>query len=395
MKKLLLLLYLSNFISFSPVLASHVVAADIWFSCSSRGTVTDTYQCYLTLYRDCSGIALPGSVVITVQSVQCGLLTNTTLNVIDVIKELNLPCIAQPTWCTGGPNYGVQYLSFSGAVSIIHCKDWVFSFSNCCRNSAITTVPGSSGYSIYIYATLDNTDTCINSPVFNSLPVVTVCLNTSNIIPSQVINNGDSVTFKLINPKSTTSIKVPYLNGYDSTHFLKGTINFSKSFGDITITPTSLEISIYAIQVTEYINGKVVASIMRDVQILTINSSCCALSLPIELISFKGKQIDDDISITWETASEVNSDYFILYTFKDLTPPKPLYKTYGAGNSTIALKYSYVYKMAHKGFNYFILKEYDHDGQYSQSSPIVINFKPSEEYEFWMDHYNLLGQEIK
>ncbi len=377
MKNILLFLCLLT----SNVRASHVVAGTIWVNCISRGATTDICGLNLTVDRDCGSTVVLGNYAsITVSSVSCNQSQTITVNATTPKPdELDLACLPKPTTCGGGAGYGVQYWTYYGTVSLTHCKDWVFSFSNCCRNAAITTVTNSSTYQIFIYATLDNTDVCVDSPSFNSLPVVIVCLNTDNVIQSKITNNGDSVTFKLVNPKSSSSVKVPYHAGYDSTHFLKGTINFSASSGDIIINPTSLEISIYAIQVSEYINGKVVATIMRDVQILTVNSSCCTSDpLPVNLLYFTAKK-DHGVKLSWATASETDNECFLISKSKDLFFNQPFARVNSAnGNCSTEQYYELSDTHPFNGLSYYRLTQVDRDGKQTNFSPIAIKYKSNE-----------------
>ncbi len=394
MKKLIILIF--AFLSFS-CLGSHVVSAQLTYRCLAKGINVDSFALDFTINGDCAGISLPPYIVIiSVQSISCGISTTDTLYAIGTVKELILPCLTQPTSCTTGTGYGVHYLSFTGTINLPHCKDWIFSFSNCCRNAAITTVIGSSSYLIYVAATLDNTIYCVTSPTFNSLPVVVVCLNTENVIASNAINNGDSIVCKLINPLSTSSVKVPYHAAYDSVHFVKGTVNFNTATGEIIVNPTSLEISIYAIQIAEYINGKLVSTVMRDVQIVTINSSCCsAMALPVSLLYFEADKSIGGIKLSWATASETNNDHFTIYRTSDYLPYMPVCRVYSqSSNADYQQYYSIVDKGVKPGTNYYKLRQTDFDGHTTDAAVLVVNYKSTEEVPWW-HIWNYLGQKIR
>jgi hypothetical protein len=99
------------------------------------------------------------------------------------------------------------------------------------------------------------------------------------------------------------------------------------------------------------------------------------IPLPVELISFEGFNTKDGNVLTWKTATEHNSDYYIVersitgeFTENDVIGLKP-----AAGNSQELLSYVFVDNDFEHAINYYRLIQVDKDGQYDLYGPIAIN----------------------
>lgn len=98
--------------------------------------------------------------------------------------------------------------------------------------------------------------------------------------------------------------------------------------------------------------------------------------LPIELISFKAYPNDDDfIVVEWETASEINNDYFTVERSQDGIAFHSLRLIGGATNSTTRVSYSVLDDSPLLGTSYYRLKQTDLDGQYSYSNIVQVSNK--------------------
>ncbi|MCC5929172.1 MAG: T9SS type A sorting domain-containing protein [Cyclobacteriaceae bacterium] len=85
-------------------------------------------------------------------------------------------------------------------------------------------------------------------------------------------------------------------------------------------------------------------------------------TLPVELISFTAQCRENTMDIRWVTATEINSDIFILERSKDGKHWEALSTLSAAGNSKT--RQEYVYNDANPGYehNYYRLKQSDFDG---------------------------------
>jgi len=254
--------------------ASHMMGADIYFTCQGN----NLYQFTLVFYRDCAGISAPSSVSMSIAAASCGLSSSITLNQVGAGIEVSPLCpamIAQSS-CNGGSLPGVQQFVYQGSVVLpFACNDYVFSWTDCCRNAAITNVPGASGYGMYVEAHYDNTVyTCDHAPTFTTIPVPYICSNQPfNYNQGAIDADGDSLVYTMINPMDAGAVPVPYNAPFNATYPLStttGSVVFDPLSGQLSFTPNANQITIMAIKVDEYRNGTWIGSTMRDIQLVVI-----------------------------------------------------------------------------------------------------------------------------
>jgi len=73
--------------------------------------------------------------------------------------------------------------------------------------------------------------------------------------------------------------------------------------------------------------------------------------LPVELVNFNLREINDAIIITWTTAIEVNNDYFTVEHSANAIQWKEIKKVNGAGNSGSTNNYSVTDNFPVNGIN--------------------------------------------
>ncbi|MBK9637829.1 MAG: T9SS type A sorting domain-containing protein [Bacteroidetes bacterium] len=99
--------------------------------------------------------------------------------------------------------------------------------------------------------------------------------------------------------------------------------------------------------------------------------------LPVEYFSFDAKAKSNHVEVIWSTASEVNSDYFIVEKSTNGTSFNPIGKVNAAGHSTALLTYLFNDAFPSQGNNYYRLKQVDRNGTFEYSQVRVVNFKKS------------------
>jgi hypothetical protein len=97
--------------------------------------------------------------------------------------------------------------------------------------------------------------------------------------------------------------------------------------------------------------------------------------LPIELINFTAIPSQQNVVLNWQTASEINNDYFEIERSVDGENFTPLNQIKGAGNSSQLLNYSSIDHSPYIGISYYRLKQTDFDGSYSYSEVKQVNFE--------------------
>lgn len=281
--------------SYHHAQASHAMGADISYECIDP--VTRTYKVVLRFYRDCSGIAEPSNVIVNVGSASCGQNLQVTLT-----KEAcapnpggGAPCEVSPlcassigqSSCNGGSLPGVQAFTYTGTVQLPqNCPDWVFSYSECCRNSLITNLVAPDSEDIYVEARLNNTaGICNNSPVFTSLPVPFICANQPfSYNHGAVDSDGDSLVYSLINPLTTNGAPIGYVGIFTPTNPMNTTppnsFGFSTTSGQMNFTPAGTQVAVVNVLVQEYRNGVLIGSTIRDMQVVVVNLPGCSNPAP-------------------------------------------------------------------------------------------------------------------
>ena len=89
--------------------------------------------------------------------------------------------------------------------------------------------------------------------------------------------------------------------------------------------------------------------------------------LPVKLTSFNAELEGRKVLCAWETASEINNDYFIVERSADGSNYVSIGTVKGAGNSTYVSYYSFTDEEPLSGNNYYRLKQKDFDGAFTYS----------------------------
>lgn len=108
---------------------------------------------------------------------------------------------------------------------------------------------------------------------------------------------------------------------------------------------------------------------------LTI-SNPVLLVVPVELTSFEVSEINNNqASISWETASEINNDFFTIERSKDSKEWESVSIVEGGGSTNELKIYNYIDRNPYSDLSYYRLKQTDFDGQFSYSDIRSINIR--------------------
>jgi hypothetical protein len=100
--------------------------------------------------------------------------------------------------------------------------------------------------------------------------------------------------------------------------------------------------------------------------------------LPVELLSFTAERNDLAVDVKWQTASEINNDYFTVERSRDVMNFTTLVIVKGSGNSTSLKKYTARDDSPYPGTSYYRLKQTDFDGGFKYSKVVAVNFRKDE-----------------
>jgi len=252
--------------------ATHGVGAELTYRCMGG----NLYEFTLKYYRDCRGVAMPQTQLITIASVSCGITSTLTLNKVGVGEDISPLCTSALSECAGGTEPGVEKYVYQNTFTLPLCPDWVFSFEQCCRNVDITNLVNPNAQFLYIRSTLDNSGgICNTSPMFTTSPVPYICDN-------QLVNynmgtfdpDGDSLHYTLVNALGSNGLALTYVSGYTPTYPISttsGSVNFDSNSGNLKINPDSIQVCIITVLVEEYRNGTLIGSVMRDIQVRVLD----------------------------------------------------------------------------------------------------------------------------
>ena len=96
--------------------------------------------------------------------------------------------------------------------------------------------------------------------------------------------------------------------------------------------------------------------------------------LPIELINLTASVLHNYVVLEWQTATEINNDYFTIERTQDVTNFQIIGTVDGAGNSNQTINYSFIDTEPLNGISYYRLKQTDFDGKFKYSKIISVKY---------------------
>ncbi|UII28548.1 T9SS type A sorting domain-containing protein [Fulvivirga maritima] len=102
--------------------------------------------------------------------------------------------------------------------------------------------------------------------------------------------------------------------------------------------------------------------------------------LPVELTYFTGSLQGENVLLNWETASELNNDYFSVEKTLDFETYEHVATVGGQGTKSSPSEYTLTDADPYAGVSYYRLKQTDYDGTFTYSRPVRINNLTSSEH---------------
>ncbi|MEP7263444.1 MAG: gliding motility-associated C-terminal domain-containing protein [Bacteroidota bacterium] len=268
----------------SSVFATHAAGADITYRYNGN---PNEFLVTVKFYRDCAGTTAPTAIDICYSSVSCGVNTQAPAALLSTQVLPNPPCVSSTINCAGG--FGVEEYVYQAVITLPSaCTDWIFSYSLCCRNNAITTLVNPGGLDINVEAKLDNVNyPTDNSPEFLTVPYTQFCVGNPFFFDQQAQDiDGDSLTYSLVNPlMGACAASSPITNYVTATPpelplsptqpVFSNTPVTINSQGVIYFLPTSQQVAVLAVIVREFEHGTGIlkGSVRRDIQI-NVTTAC-------------------------------------------------------------------------------------------------------------------------
>lgn len=126
----------------------------------------------------------------------------------------------------------------------------------------------------------------------------------------------------------------------------------------------------------------------------TLGSSNSANPLPIELVIFNAKSLDNNnISVEWATSMEINNDFFTVEKSIDGENWFEIGTVKSQGNSKTVTNYNFIDDKTVQGIQYYRLKQTDFDlsSSYSQKVMVNLNKLPANIQVFPVPAKNILN----
>ncbi len=262
------------------------------------------------------------------------------------------------------------------------------------KNNSLTSINTlNSLTSLGWYLSVEDNASLVTLNAFNSLTTVGTAGQTWNFDVNKhpnltTLNDFVNLTtlgknFSISNNTALTQLSFPSLNSIAGSMTiaantsLPSLLGFSSIFtinGPLVISGNNSLPECEAQSICNYLNASppLPATINNNAsgcnnrnQVVT----ACAAA-PVELISFKGKKDDNEVLLTWQTATEKENDFFEVEHSTDGSNFKAIGKVTGKGTTAAPNNYSFRHAQAQKGINYYRLRQVDLDGTYA-FSPIV------------------------
>ena len=276
-------LRLSIFLSilWFPVYSSHFVGGEISYTTVGNGV----YNVTLTMYKDCgsSSAGYPTSISLSMKDAISGsTLSSATLSPgseISIPNSFTAACVSNvPSFCVS-KKYYTGTLTYTGTVS----NGFIFTYSDCCRNSSISNInaPGSASITYRTYTTPSGTSIANSTPVFNLPPTIVASNIQTNTSFSATDSDGDSLYYELTNAlDNSLTTSVNYVTGFSGSNPLLSNpaASLNGTTGVLTANVTTQGQYVIAIKLSEYRSGVLITETHRDYQLniallnpLTIN----------------------------------------------------------------------------------------------------------------------------
>lgn len=297
MKKIILLIsgvFLLGISSF----ATHIVGGVIYYEYIS-GT---TYRITFKAYKDCgAGITTGFDGTGTNPRAEIGIYqegTNALIQTIDMgsptITTIAAP-ISNPCMTTTG--ICVQEGVYTQTVTLpSNSTAYYLTYVRCCRNNSISNInaPESTGSTITVR--IPPTVPYRNSnPVYNSFPPIYICLNAPLVFNHSATDaDGDSLYYELCTPLTGASpsdpapgpSSAPYTElswrpPYSLSNVLGGTpLTVNPNNGVMTGTPNAVGQFVVGVCVSEYRDGVLLSTTLRDFQFNVVNCPIPIANIP-------------------------------------------------------------------------------------------------------------------
>ncbi|MBK8499105.1 MAG: gliding motility-associated C-terminal domain-containing protein [Flavobacteriales bacterium] len=309
---------LATALAATSVHATHIVGGELYYDHLGGSQ----YQLTLKLYRDCTGIAFDGTVVIGVfNASDFSLYTTTTLvfpGGSNVPITLDSPCLTLP------PNICVETTSYTGVVSLPASPDgYILAYQRCCRTGIISNLQSPADLGLTVIARIPGQAIASNSSArFNELPPIALCLNAPLVFDHSATDpDGDQLVYSLTTPFNGGTngnpqpnppdpppySPVPWLAPYTETNPIDANpgISIDAVTGELTVTPTLQGNFTIGVMAQEYRDGVLLNETRRDFLFKVV-----ACDATVNSVIQPQNEFCDDLTMSFSSVGNGATSYF-------------------------------------------------------------------------------------
>jgi hypothetical protein len=193
-----------------------------------------------------------------------------------------------------------------------------------------------------------------------------------------MLNNGSTQTLNVYDKPNNNQRTLATYTGLD-TGFLVTKFAFN-STDQLTVTINTTTYTTLTFATTTTQNPDRYATVLGGkIQLDYFGVNNSSLALPITLVSFNAKLLQDKVQLNWATANEFNNDFFTIEKSKDGKSWEEIGNINGAGTKNQLTNYTFYHSSPEFGVTYYRLKQTDFDGRYSYSDIVAVEFKSDKE----------------
>lgn len=260
---------------------AHLVGGEISYTCNGN----NNYTIKLKIYRDCNSTGAPFdpnayiAIFDGVTGVEVTSVSPAPASIILLPAILNNPCLQTP------PNVCTEMATYLATIKLPpRANGYTLTYQRCCRNGTINNIPNPGVWgNTYTVKIPPNDVSCNSSPdIVPNPPIVLCALDSLYLNTAATERDGDSLFYELCNPlhggtqnlpmpvppTAPPYILVPFLNPYSPGNPLPAnpSIQIDGQTGLLTGKPLLQGQYVFAICVSEYRNGQLLSTVMRDYQ---------------------------------------------------------------------------------------------------------------------------------
>ena len=341
-----LITLLSIALSFS-LSASHLITGYMYYDYVSTNGNQITYDVYLDLYGDATGISMPISAGIYYSE----------LNGTGAAQSVSASQVGSSTAISGncGSSYSVNVYTYKTTLTLTKNKSYNFAFSSCCRPPTISNILNPSSQGSYIGMILVTGKADVR-PFNNSIdfqPEVNTAYvgSTAAFEICSTDPDNDSLGFAIVPPKggtasSLTTTNLTYATGYTNANPL-GSGNFVSIDTNnrmLVVNSSTQQNAVINVRIVEYAKDttgtyKIMSVIFKEMIINVVANSSSSAPNPIEFSGAAGSYASDTLMITTTHPIYPHQGNFDS-TQLVLVDPNGLSANYILGSSNLSASYN-------------------------------------------------------